>query len=67
MELLYPRCAGLDVHQKTVVACVRITSAGRTTHDVRTFETTTKALPGGSALPVSSLSQRIGSNKFATA
>lgn len=44
MELLYPRCAGLDVHQKTVVACVRITSAGRTTHDVRTFETTTKAL-----------------------
>jgi transposase len=44
MELLYPRCAGLDVHQKTVVACVRITSAGHTTHDVRTFETTTKAL-----------------------
>lgn len=44
MELLYPRCAGLDVHQKTVVACVRITSGGDTTHDVRTFETTTKAL-----------------------
>ena len=24
MEVLYPRCAGLDVHQASVVACVRI-------------------------------------------
>ncbi len=24
MEVLYPRCAGLDVHKDTVVACVRI-------------------------------------------
>ena len=24
MEVLYPRCAGLDVHQQTVVACARI-------------------------------------------
>ncbi len=22
MEVLYPRCCGLDVHQKTVVACL---------------------------------------------
>jgi hypothetical protein len=24
MEVMYPRCAGLDVHKETVVACVRI-------------------------------------------
>jgi hypothetical protein len=24
MEVLYPRCAGLDVHKDTVVACVRL-------------------------------------------
>ena len=23
MQVLYPRCAGLDVHQQTVVACAR--------------------------------------------
>ena len=27
MEVLYPRCAGLDVHAKTVVGCVRIRRA----------------------------------------
>jgi hypothetical protein len=25
MEVLYPRCAGLDVHKDTVVAAVRLT------------------------------------------
>ena len=25
MDLIHPCCAGLDVHQKTVVACVRRT------------------------------------------
>lgn len=44
MDVLCPRCAGLDVHQKTVVACVRPASGGRATQDVQTFETTTKAL-----------------------
>lgn len=24
MDVIYPRCAGLDVHKQTVVACVRI-------------------------------------------
>ena len=24
MNVLYPRCCGLDIHKKTVVACVRI-------------------------------------------
>ena len=40
MEVLYERCSGLDVHKRTVVACVR-TAAGQQT---RTFGTTTEAL-----------------------
>jgi transposase len=44
MEVLYPRCAGLDVHQANVVACVRIAEGARASHEVRTFETTTKGL-----------------------
>jgi len=46
MEVLYPRCAGLDVHRDTVVACIRIQveGTGRPTHELRTFGTTTDAL-----------------------
>jgi len=46
MEVLYPRCAGLDVHKDNVVACARIASAdgSKATQDVRTFGTTTSAL-----------------------
>jgi transposase len=44
MEVLYPRCAGLDVHKDTVVACARIAADGKVTQDVHSFATTTKAL-----------------------
>ena len=44
MEVLYPRCAGLDVHQASVVACIRIANGARASHEMRTFETTTKGL-----------------------
>lgn len=44
MEVMHPRCAGLDVHQKTVVACVRIFAGRAASEEVRTFGTTTKAL-----------------------
>jgi transposase len=45
MEVLYARCAGLDVHQKTVVACVRIHGPdGRAKTETRTFATDTAAL-----------------------
>jgi transposase len=45
MEVLYPACAGLDVHQKTVVACVRIHGPnGRAARETRTFATHTAAL-----------------------
>ncbi len=44
MELLYARCAGLDVHAKTVVACARIASGGAVTYHHRTVATTTQGL-----------------------
>jgi transposase len=44
MEVMYPRCAGLDVHKETVVACVRIASGGEASPSVRTFTTTTAGL-----------------------
>ena len=40
MEVLHPRCCGLDVHKKTVTACV-ITPDGR---EIRTFGTMTNDL-----------------------
>lgn len=43
MQVLYPRCAGLDVHKDTVVARVRCVSAPQT-DETRTFATTTGAL-----------------------
>jgi len=47
MDVLYPRCAGLDVHKDTVVACVRLAGDGHVSSEVRTFDATT---PGLSAL-----------------
>jgi transposase len=43
MEVLYPRCAGLDVHKETVVAAIRCVTAPMH-HEVRTFATTTGQL-----------------------
>jgi transposase len=44
VEVLHARCAGLDVHRDTVVACCRIMSDGTNKQDVQTFGTTTKEL-----------------------
>jgi transposase len=44
MELLCPRCAGLDVHKDTVVACIRICEGLETVYFTETFGTTTKEL-----------------------
>jgi transposase len=41
MEVIYPRCAGLDVHQQTVVACVRLASGPTVQQELHTFGTTT--------------------------
>ena len=44
MEVIYPRCAGLDVHKQTVVACVRLAADGAPLQQVRSFDTTTSGL-----------------------
>src|SRR6201987_3232638 len=44
MEVLYPHCAGLEVHKQTVVACARHMVNGPVPREVRTFGTTTKDL-----------------------
>jgi len=44
MEVLHPRCCGLDVHKETVVACVRLLTDGKVVKEVRTFSTTTASL-----------------------
>ena len=44
MDVLYPRCAGLDVHKDSVVAAVRLAEEGRARTEVRSFGTTTPEL-----------------------
>jgi transposase len=44
MELVDARCAGLDVHARQVVACVRIVGDGAVTYHRRTVATTTRGL-----------------------
>ena len=44
MEVLYPRCAGLDVHARSVTACVRIAQDATITYDQFTASTTTRGL-----------------------
>lgn len=44
MDLLYSRCAGLDVHQRSVVACARVQDGAPASYETRTFETTTRGL-----------------------
>jgi len=44
MEVMYPRCAGLDVHAKTVVACVRVATGGTVTYAHQTVATDTRGL-----------------------
>ena len=41
MEIVEERCAGLNVHEETVVACVRTPGErpGRRGQEVRTFDT----------------------------
>lgn len=43
MEVKYERCCGLDVHKKSVVACVIMPgSEGQPSKDLRTFDTMTE-------------------------
>jgi transposase len=44
MEVIHGRVCGLDVHKKSVVACVRVQSGRKVQRESRTFETTTAGL-----------------------
>jgi len=44
MKTLHRRCAGLDVHSDSVVACVRLTVRTKASHEVRRFSTATRDL-----------------------
>lgn len=44
MELLHPRCAGLDVHKDVVTACARIQVREYAKHPTAEFPTTTRGL-----------------------
>lgn len=44
MEVIHERCAGLDVHKKEVVACVRLGSGPTGRREHRRFQTTTAGL-----------------------
>ena len=44
MNVMHERCAGLDVHKETVVACRRVMQGARVVREARTFATTTRGL-----------------------
>jgi transposase len=45
MEVVYPRCCGLDVHKQSVVACLLVRDErGRRRKELRTFGTMTDDL-----------------------
>jgi transposase len=45
MQVVYERCCGLDVHQKTVVGCRLLSQPkGSIEKSIRTFATTTSGL-----------------------
>ena len=47
LQVIHERCAGLDVHKKTVVACVLVSRQdGQVQQEVRTFGTTTGEILG---------------------
>lgn len=44
MQVVHSVCCGLDVHKRTVVACLLIAAQGQPTKQLRTFGTTTRDL-----------------------
>ena len=44
MDVCFPRCCGLDVHKRVVVACIRLLDASGCTEMTRSFGTTVAAL-----------------------
>jgi hypothetical protein len=46
MEVVYPRCCGLDVHKRFVVACLSLIRNGERPKEIRQFSTGGKRLSG---------------------
>ena len=44
MEVLHPRCCGLDVHKSSITACVLIAQSGKPLKHIRRFGCTTREL-----------------------
>jgi hypothetical protein len=45
MQIKHERCAGIDVHKKTVVVCcLRVDASGNAQRETRTYGTTTREL-----------------------
>ncbi len=44
MEVVYPRCSGLDVHKRFVVACLSVVEKGQRQKELRRFSTMTNEL-----------------------
>jgi transposase len=44
MQVMYQRCAGIDVHQRFLVVCLIILEAGQRRKEIRTFRTETADL-----------------------
>lgn len=44
MEVVHPRCAGLDVHKDVIVACVRLVGPAGVQQEVRKFGATSADL-----------------------
>jgi len=56
MQLVYERCAGLDLHKKTVVACAIVPDEkGQRRKELRTFSTMTPDV-----LPLERLAGKLG-------
>jgi transposase len=44
LEVMYERCAGIDVHQRFVVVCVIVVEGGKRRQEIRTFRNETADL-----------------------
>ena len=44
MRVVHKRCAGLDVHQKSITACVRVALKRKVVRETRVFGTATSEL-----------------------
>lgn len=46
LEVMYERCAGIDVHQRFLVVCLSLVEAGKRRKEIRTFRNETADLLG---------------------